>query len=200
MSEKNYHHGDLRTALVQAARTILERDGLAALTLRACAREVGVSHAAPLHHFRNLAELLAAVAAVGFEEFVKALDQCSDIQIEPLERLVEMGIAYVAFAQANPALYRVMFGSDRPNVVTEQLSTAMRAAWEQLHGASARAAGDERSLSVATLVWSVVHGHAMLVAAQCMPPIGDTDELLKQSLEILASGIRAVVANNEAKF
>jgi AcrR family transcriptional regulator len=198
MTEKNYHHGDLRSALVQGARSILERDGLAALSLRATAREVGVSHAAPLHHFRNHAELLAAIAASGFEEFVRALDQGSRDQTEPLERLVQMGVAYVAFAQENPALYRVMFGSDRPNVSTEQLGLAMHAAWEQLFGASAAAAGERHALSVATLVWSVVHGHAMLVAAQCMPPLENKDKLLGQSLAVVAMGIRSLVHQSDA--
>ena len=191
MADKNYHHGGLRSALVQAARAILERDGLTALTLRACAREVGVSHAAPLHHFRSLAELLAAVAASGFEDFVKALDQGSQAIIDPLDRLTEMGIAYVRFASANPALYRVMFGSETPHVASEALSGAMRAAWEQLYSASVAAAGLQHALANATLVWSLVHGHTMLVAAQCIPPMIDTDATLRNSLVTLANGIRA---------
>jgi AcrR family transcriptional regulator len=191
MAEKNYHHGDLRMALVQAARTILERDGLAALTLRACAREVGVSHAAPLHHFSNLAELLAGVATSGFEDFVQALDEGSREISDPLDRLIGMGVAYVRFAAANPALYRVMFGSETPHSKTEALGAAMHAAWNQLYFASVAAAGQTQALSNATLVWSVVHGHAMLVAAQCMPPIIDPELVFRSSLATLAVGIRA---------
>jgi AcrR family transcriptional regulator len=191
MADKTYHHGDLRTALVQAARTILERDGLSALTLRACAREAGVSHAAPLHHFRNLAELLAAVAASGFEDFVKALDEGSRHVVAPMQRLTEMGFAYVRFAGANPALYRVMFGSETPNVESQALGSARRAAWNQLHIAAAAAGGEEHALANASLVWSVVHGHAMLVAARCMPPMIEPDDALRSSFETIAAGIRA---------
>src|SRR3981081_1977848 len=52
-----YHHGDLHDALLKAAEAVLERDGLAGLTLRAVAREAGVSHAAPTHHFGDFTGL-----------------------------------------------------------------------------------------------------------------------------------------------
>ena len=64
-----YHHGALRAALLNAAEAILERDGIAALTLRAAAREAGVSHAAPAHHFGSLSGLLSELAASGFVRF-----------------------------------------------------------------------------------------------------------------------------------
>ena len=64
---KPYHHGDLRRALVEAAERILENEGPSALSLRAVAREAGVSAAAPYHHFKDKNELLAAIAQEGFE-------------------------------------------------------------------------------------------------------------------------------------
>ena len=69
----SYHHGSLREALLQAAERILERDGIKGLTLRAAAREAGVSHAAPKNHFGDLSGLLSELAAVGFERFVATL-------------------------------------------------------------------------------------------------------------------------------
>ena len=62
-----YHHGDLRRALIDAARALLEREGAAALSLRAVAREAGVSPAAPYHHFKDKSELLQAVADEGWQ-------------------------------------------------------------------------------------------------------------------------------------
>jgi AcrR family transcriptional regulator len=190
MADKNYHHGDLRTGLVLGARAILERDGLAALSLRACAREVGVSHAAPLHHFKSLAELLAAVAASGFVDFVAALDVGSRHVVDPLDRLMEMGISYVRFAAENPALYRVMFGSETPHVASNVLGEAMRAAWDQLYEAVCMAGGSQHGLANASLVWAFAHGHAMLVAAQCMPPLIDSDDVYRASLQMIANGMR----------
>ena len=68
-----YHHGALRDALLQAAERVLERDGLAGLTLRAVAREAGVSHAAPTHHFGDLTGLVSELAAIGFRQFNAAM-------------------------------------------------------------------------------------------------------------------------------
>src|SRR6202012_11071 len=68
-----YHHGALRDALLKAAERVLERDGLAGLTLRAVAREAGVSHAAPTHHFRDLTGLVSELAAIGFRQFNTAM-------------------------------------------------------------------------------------------------------------------------------
>ena len=71
--ETPYHHGDLHDALLAAAERVLERDGLAGLTLRAVAREAGVSHAAPTHHFGDLSGLLSELAAIGFRRFNEAM-------------------------------------------------------------------------------------------------------------------------------
>jgi hypothetical protein len=67
--EAPYHHGALRDALLLAAERVLERDGLAGLTLRAVAREAGVSHAAPTHHFGDLTGLVSELAAIGFRQW-----------------------------------------------------------------------------------------------------------------------------------
>src|ERR1700730_15803154 len=64
-----YHHGDLREALLQAAERVLERDGLAGVTLRAVARAAGVAHPAPPHHFGDLTGLVSELAAIGFRQF-----------------------------------------------------------------------------------------------------------------------------------
>ena len=191
MNERNYHHGDLRTALVQAGRTILERDGLSALTLRACAREAGVSHAAPQHHFRNLAELLSAIAASGFEDFVAFLDKEASGKPTPRQRLLAMGNAYVHFSALHPALYRLMFGVETAQVKSEGLLQAMSKAWAQLHGCVVDAAGETDSAGKAALVWSVVHGHAMLQAAQYAPPVVKLEAQLDHSLDMMAIGIGA---------
>src|ERR1700679_1446541 len=73
VGQRPYHHGDLKTALLQEAELILERDGIQALTLRAAARAAGVSHAAPANHFGDLTGLLSELAAVGYNRFSMAL-------------------------------------------------------------------------------------------------------------------------------
>ena len=99
---ETYHHGSLREALLQAAERILERDGIQGLTLRAAAREAGVSHAAPKNHFGDLAGLLSELAAVGFDRFVATMQAGVREGDSPAARMAAIGRGYVAFARAHP--------------------------------------------------------------------------------------------------
>src|SRR3954463_1866180 len=96
-----YHHGALRDALLQAAERVLERDGLAGLTLRAVAREAGVSHAAPSHHFRDLTGMVSELAAIGFRQFNATMQASRASGTTLLEKGMASAKAYVAFAQAH---------------------------------------------------------------------------------------------------
>src|SRR5438876_1228365 len=106
---QSYHHGDLHDALLKAAEKVLERDGVQGLTLRAAAREAGVSHAAPTHHFGDMTGLLSELAAVGFRRFSTALRDAASRQNSAMARLDAMGMAYVAFARKYPGLFMLMF-------------------------------------------------------------------------------------------
>src|SRR5689334_2430086 len=111
-SEAPYHHGALREALLQAAERVLERDGLAGLTLRAVAREAGVSHAAPTHHFGDLTGLLSELAAVGYRQFNAAMG-AANASGTPQEKGMASAKAYVAYAQAHPGMYGLMFRTEK---------------------------------------------------------------------------------------
>src|ERR1700758_3471721 len=106
---KPYHHGDLSRALVAAGRRILESEGPDALSLRAVAREAGVSPAAPYHHFKDKGELLDAVAAEGWRELGDAIARARAEAPSPAVAVTEIGVAYIRFARDNPALYRIMY-------------------------------------------------------------------------------------------
>jgi AcrR family transcriptional regulator len=108
-----YHHGDLRRALIDAASRVLEAEGPSALSLRAVAREAGVSPAAPYHHFKDKTELLEAVAHEGWEMLDAALAKAKAAAPSAREAMSELGVAYVCFARENPALYRVMYDTAR---------------------------------------------------------------------------------------
>lgn len=108
-----YHHGDLRRALIEAGRGLLEREGIAALSLRAVAREAGVSAAAPYHHFKDRAALLAAIAHEGNVTMHAEMRAAFDDSAPGKPRVIAVGVAYVSFAVANPALYRLMFETSR---------------------------------------------------------------------------------------
>jgi len=169
MTRRPYHHGDLRAAMLKAAEAILDRDGLEALTLRAAAREAGVSHAAPPHHFGDLSGLLSVLAASGFVRFrahlLAAAEAAGD---DPQARLTALGAAYIGFARAYPGLFQLMFRSERLDWSVAALAEAATAAFALLTsdadsggGADCGRLGFDR-LVLAMSRWSLVHGAAML--------------------------------------
>src|SRR5579872_1777984 len=96
LKEAPYHHGALHDALLAAAERVLERDGLAGLTLRAVAREAGVSHAAPAHHFGDLTGLVSELAAIGFRRFNAAMAAAGAAGTSLVEKAIGRARAYVA--------------------------------------------------------------------------------------------------------
>jgi AcrR family transcriptional regulator len=154
---RSYHHGDLRNALRQAARDILEEEGLGGLSLRAVARRAGVSHAAPYRHFPNHEALLVELALEGFDELKEEIIAAGAGPGLVSDRVSDIGGAYMRFVARRPALARLMFGAQLPN----------RGAFAQL-GEAADSVATEISTSLGDTalglaVWAAVHGLAMLV-------------------------------------
>lgn len=160
----SYHHGDLRAALLRAAEAELEAHGIEAFSLRGTARRAGVSHAAPAHHFADTGALLTALAAEGFRRFLATqLAHQARASAEPMAQLLAAGEGYVAFAAANPALFRLMFGSRRADHRDGDLAAAARAAYDHL--ALCIAALDPAGMSPPLdmmAVWAMAHGLADL--------------------------------------
>ena len=167
-----YHHGALRDALLEAAERVLERDGLSGLTLRAVAREAGVSHAAPTHHFRDLTGLVSELAAIGFRQFNAAMAAAgAAADASPIERAVARAKAYVAYAQAHPGMYGLMFRTERLDMTRPSLHEAASASFAGLAGAIGASRHEqihEQALSLEQAAaiaraWSLVHGFTMLL-------------------------------------
>jgi AcrR family transcriptional regulator len=165
-----YHHGSLRDALLRAAEHILERDGLPGLTLRAAAREAGVSHAAPKNHFGDMTGLLSDLAAVGFQRIATTMAAAQGETDPAGARLVGTGRGYVAFARAHPGLFQLMYRSERLDMSRPALREAVAQAGRVLYGAvgAVRREPLAQELTLAqaahvTSVWSLVHGFAMLL-------------------------------------
>jgi AcrR family transcriptional regulator len=166
-----YHHGALRDALLQAAERVLERDGLAGLTLRAVAREAGVSHAAPTHHFGDLTGLVSELAAIGFRQFNTAMaESCTPDTPYPMRGLARAK-AYVAYAQAHPGMYGLMFRTERLDYSRPSLHEAAEASFAGLAHAIAASRHEQIAEEALTLeqaaaiarAWSLVHGFTMLL-------------------------------------
>ncbi len=159
-----YHHGDLSRALVDAARRILEAEGPTALSLRAVAREAGVSPAAPYHHFKDKTELLEAVAHEGWEKMNQEIVEARRTAPTALDALNTIGVAYVNFARDNPALYRLMYDSIRDRAAMPKHIEEQDSGFSQVTQAIVEAGADpadERELQLATIAsWCAVHGLA----------------------------------------
>lgn len=165
-----YHHGDLRAALLEAARYILEKDGLEALSLRAVARKAGVSQAAPYHHFADKQALLDAVAAEGFESLHAAMAMRVAKEMEPLARLRASGLGYIAFATENPALFCLMFTGVEPSG-DARLNAARGGAYRILEDLVAAAAPAGAPIPLICLgLWARVHGLAKLILEAGVDP------------------------------
>jgi AcrR family transcriptional regulator len=187
-----YHHGDLHDALLKAAERVLERDGLPGLTLRAVAREAGVSHAAPTHHFGDLTGLLSELAAIGFQQFGAAMAAAGASAATPPERGTASAKAYVAYAQAHPGMYGLMFRNERLDYSRPSLHAASEASFAGLArgvGASRQEQISAESLSLEqaaaiAAAWSLVHGFTMLLLdgrlskIMSLLPEGTTPEML----------------------
>jgi AcrR family transcriptional regulator len=167
----------LKPRLVAAARILLERDGIEALTLRAAAREAGVSHMAPYRHFKGKDELLAAVAEQGFRALTAFMDRAA--AAHGTRRAG--GAAYVSFALENPALYRLMFGTALvPHRRFPGLAAAGAEAFQRCIAASGQEAARTRTGGIdeapanAIALWSIVHGLATLAidGHVILPPMG----------------------------
>ena len=190
--ETPYHHGDLHDALLAAAERVLERDGLPGLTLRAVAREAGVSHAAPTHHFGDLTGLLSELAAIGFRRFGEAMIAARNSEAHSLMKGLANAKAYVAYAQKSPGMFSLMFRNERLDMTRPSLHEAASASFEGLAnavgaGRSDRPAGEPAgalSLDQAAAIaraWSLVHGFASLLV----------DGRLRDILHRLPEGIGA---------
>src|ERR1700737_3770146 len=129
-----YHHGSLREAMLRAAESILERDGIGGLTLRAAAREAGVSHAAPKNHFGDVMGLLSDLAAVGVARFRAAMEAHIRKSDPAPARLEAIGRGYVSFARTHPDLFLLMFRSERLDFTRPALRSAADAAPATLAG------------------------------------------------------------------
>ena len=166
-TRKSYHHGALRETLIQKAVDLLRTEGLEALTLRGVARAAHVSQAAPYRHFADRRALLGAVAEDGFSRLGKEMLSHAH-QGQGRDGFKGFAIAYVNFATANPAQYRLMFGpeianhSDFPSL--QQTSRGVLGfvaeGVRQLQAAGLVREGDPWSMAVA--LWSMLHGLVMI--------------------------------------
>jgi len=167
-SGERYHHGDLRTALVEEGLRLLKQGPAEALSLREMARNVGVSATAVYRHFPDKAALIGALCQVGDERLADAFESAMAKAKPGRDAFNAMGQAYVRFALANPSLFRLMMSADAGKAIAED-SRGRRMLVEgiaELSGtAASKAVRDVRLLRA----WAIVHGLAMLMLDGAVP-------------------------------
>jgi len=197
-----YHHRALREALVASGRKLLEEKGFRGFTLRECARRAGVSHAAPAHHFDSINDLLAEIATRGFGELTAAMTaEARRAGADPAARLAGQGLGYMAFAAANPVLFRLMFNRETDDYDTPALKAATKASRE-MHFAAIEAAIPKASAEVKTrmsdFAWATVHGFITLVLDSQIGESESSRALKARSLAILSAMAETVVRTGGA--
>jgi AcrR family transcriptional regulator len=195
-----YHHGELRRALLDAALGIVEREGTGALSLSAAARRVGVSPQASYNHFRDKSELLAAAAEEAVRGIAASMREAANPAESPGERFEAIGVAYVAHALAHPAKLRLL---SAPELADKQRHPALLAAYEDAFGVLVAAIeacqrenvvreGDARKQAIAA--WATVHGIAWLLVDGQIAVSGarsDETEVAREAVRTLFKGLSA---------
>ena len=194
-----YHHGSLRETLIERGGEIIERDGIAGLTLRAVAEAAGVSRQAPYHHFGDKDGLLAAIAVAGFAQLTERLRIEAAKHSDPEQRLVALGVAYVGLARQAPQRFHLCSGVYiRPQSARSELARARDAARVILDEAVVEyfALRSEAEISPAVAgaaAWAMAHGLARLLLEQALQPgkngLPSETQLIRQSLAILTAGM-----------
>lgn len=187
-----YHHGDLRASLLKASGKLLEKQGLAALSLRDAARRAGVSHNAPYRHFPDRDSLLAALAAEGFTALGQALQEAA-----AGGGLRAMGETYVRFALERPQRFRLMFGGSVPlaqhpplrDVATRVFEGLAQALAPQIPGAAGRDA------SIAA--WALVHGLSQLLLNERIAASALSGRRREEMVSAVLASIRFAAAKSQ---
>lgn len=190
----SYHHGDLKTALLEATVRFLKKRDPSEISLRELARIVGVSQAAPYRHFKDKDELLAEVARQGFaiisQDIQETIVKCKD---DASEMFYQCGFAYFRMVLNHPQHFKLMFSS---GVKPERKHAGLQIAAAQtlalirdmvVFCQRHKVLGDGDPLHRALHCWSVVHGFATLYADGRLECIGVTADNAEKALMTLMS-------------
>ena len=173
-AKRPYHHVELKQTLLDAAVALIAEVGPQAFTLREVARRAGVSHNAPYRHFTDKDDLLAAVAAEGFDRLTKSMKTAMAKGRTAAERLRLAGRGYVQFALHWPQHILVMFEASAPGPARPEYAAAGQRAFQTLLDAiiavqaeGGLPIGDPQKYAIAS--WSAVHGLAKLAIGGRLP-------------------------------
>ena len=163
-----YHHGDVPSALMSAALIRIKQDGVEKLSLRALARDIGVSQTAPYRHFKDKTRLLVSLARAGFAKLAMEQQAAAHNKL-CLDNLIAVGVAYVEFAMNHPEQYKLMFGSkienrcQHPDLMESSMASFQVVLNQAVIGVESGLLVDKDPHYLARCCWANVHGIASLL-------------------------------------
>jgi AcrR family transcriptional regulator len=184
----DYHHGDLPRALLTAGRALLEEGGPNALNLREIARRVGVSAPSAYHHFPNLEAIAVALAAQGFAQMSELLESAPSNE---RGKLTPAGEAYIAFARANPGLYRLMYGDGfrSTSAANAEVRAMRRRAYKVVAESLQKRIPADQVPIAALFLWSLAHGLALLLIDGQLDSGASPTVIIQKILRMAGTGL-----------
>lgn len=199
INKSTYHHGNLREALIEAARATLAAEGLEGLSLRKVAERAEVSATALYSHFKDKRELLALLATQGFEQLSCSMQTAAlayaDKEQASQMNLSGLALGYTSFALENPALFRLMFGREVGDLLEfpalVEAGAKSYAMMADCVAQQVRASGSSTSPAIAaTAAWSAVHGLSTLLNDGRVSPatcgVASNEDIVLQVCEALS--------------
>ncbi|MGW0038733.1 TetR/AcrR family transcriptional regulator [Gordonia sp. NPDC003376] len=177
---------EVRTNLIRAGREILERDGVAGLTVRDVAKAAGVAPMGVYNHFDGKEGLLVALVTDGFNEFAETIATTDD---DPAERLAHSGREYRQFAVKNPTVYTLMFTTECDPAAEPAVRAFLAITEIVRYGQAAGVIRPGNPLDHAMLLWSCVHGAVSLELAGSAPDFIDHESNYEQVIGLIARGL-----------
>ena len=191
--KKTYHHGDLRNSLLVAGESLLEKKGVAAVSLRELAKEAGVSHTAPYRHFSDKAALLNELGTIQYSRLADEMDRCvAEFEKDPAKQLSAAASAYVNLAINHPQMTNLIFGGVLNNDnCSDELSEQSERAFQGVlnvikNGQAVNLYIEKDTQELALFVWSQVHGFSMLLTAGQLGEAADDEQAINHLMNSLS--------------
>ena len=191
MDKSKYHHGSLKSDLMEKGLQLLSSAGYEAFSIRKVADMCGVSHAAPYRHFKSKEELISAITMTTSQLFISAIEvTLSNFEGNCKKQIIEAGKTYVKFMVENPDHFKFIFLTNHNNPILIQDSTFIQAErwpvniFKKLFTSYRKGLGlDETGWSLDALaLWTLVHGITVLLISNTIACEGDYQNIVSEMI------------------
>jgi AcrR family transcriptional regulator len=196
----SYHHGDLPTALVDAALELVAENGVQGFSVAEAARRTGVSISAPYRHFADRDELLAAVGARGYAELLVRFEAAMASEAKPADQLAALCATYVRFAAERRPMFEVLFGAGLEKAKYPALEAAAHQVMEAIAGVALQLTpgrDEEAAGKLMQALAALAQGHASMLLESGLP---FSEEAVEDAAERAAAAARALVRGRSELF